>query len=486
MDQQSPHYFPPRDIWSELIGPDDVGKESIPKIEQKIFLRLVEATSNICRPQVYYYCRTHEAVLPDRIIIAVGIRPVPIGEEDKEGELADDAAVNFKRVAGKKPYQKQLHFVEGLALTQWREQFRSDFQAMCNYRSKATGQPPQFICFPEFAFPYDPQSEKTALHRQQEDIKNSPGLDGKFVFLGSAHTCKFQNAGFAFPHGKHVSETVKSVFKHKWDEVLSSSDELKGSSHKVSGNNQDGLNLTLNIRTPDGLLMIADERDVAAERDNGTLKEPQLSEVRDAYQFFRATAHRKEASILIKKKAAATKLGEYLEPQGPLKFEVFVTPNGVIGVLICYDAYDPALFLSVVRLYRDSQQKESRFSHHGVDILFVPSYNKSKTFVAMCEALSYFTNTVVIYASADPDCKTKAQVFICGKRINVAQEEFGAPKEENLFVFEESEDKLIKYFELKKSLVTQAMRLLLNHRGLLGLGVKENRAIESLGKNRIG
>lgn len=109
---------------------------------------------------------------------------------------------------------------------------------------------------------------------------------------------------------------------------------------------------------------------------------------------------------LYQKRVAAGGLGETLTQVTSPFLPYYGTSFGKIAVLICIDAFDPGLVMSMVA------------SSRGIDrvgMILVPSYNPSERLVRSCQQLSYLANCCVVYVNAMGSARhTKAQVFLSG------------------------------------------------------------------------
>lgn len=107
-----------------------------------------------------------------------------------------------------------------------------------------------------------------------------------------------------------------------------------------------------------------------------------------------------------RKRVAAGGLGETLTQVTSPLLPYFGTSFGKIAVLICIDAFDPGVIMSMVA------------SPRGIDrvgMILVPSYNPSERLVRSCQQLSYLANCCVVYVNAMGSARhTKAQVFLSG------------------------------------------------------------------------
>jgi hypothetical protein len=79
-----------------------------------------------------------------------------------------------------------------------------------------------------------------------------------------------------------------------------------------------------------------------------------------------------------------------------------------ITVAICYDAYDVTTFLNIVLEAADGWGKKSK-------IILVPSFNRSKDFVALLRDISFLARCPLIYVNA---LHGDAKMFVCGYALS--------------------------------------------------------------------
>lgn len=488
-ERQSAYFLTPDEIWGSLFDRSRPDQSAIEKIEQTIFLRLIESTKNIITPKVMYFCDEEKARLKDRFTIAVSTRPIVIKAD--QASQTKDPVLEVCTIKGKA--SNQLHLKAISAATKGRqERFLQDLKEICSHRRETSAEDvgPDFVCFPEFAYPFPPApksgadlkgADKVALTRLLDVIETS----NRLVFLGSAHVHEqplYKNTGTISAFGPGSVRRKKDVFNEKLRQ-LSAQPVLRTLEFNVVEGEDGTEQLSVRVTPAEGEPIVITSRRTL-KRHRTTLDQTQYETVRDAFDFFQSTHDVTNSMISINKKAAAVKLGEYLDPEPDPKFDVFVTPHGVVSVLICYDAYDPSMFLTATRMYQHSRLKESRFQHHGVDLFFVPSFNRSPQLVRMCEALSYLTNTVVVYVSGDSACETKSEVFICGRTASVCQSEMGIDVKDH-FEKWDHRDSHSTFYRISKELLMFAMRFRHNKLGILGLGMTEAVAFQPVGRDPL-
>jgi hypothetical protein len=116
------------------------------------------------------------------------------------------------------------------------------------------------------------------------------------------------------------------------------------------------------------------------------------------------------------KRTPASKAGELLTGLHGIDMEVFDTILGKYAVIICSDAYDPAIVLECFANSFDGDHKR--------DVILVPSYNKSAKLTHMCQALSLLSRCIVVMVDA---CSVetaasgpfeKSSVWVCGLPVD--------------------------------------------------------------------
>jgi predicted amidohydrolase len=85
------------------------------------------------------------------------------------------------------------------------------------------------------------------------------------------------------------------------------------------------------------------------------------------------------------------------------------TVDLAISIALCYDAFDPSVFLSLVRQGRELTSEQWQ------TVILVPSFNPSEVFVALLRDLSFVTRSTVVYVNG---LHGNAKMFICGFAIS--------------------------------------------------------------------
>lgn len=97
----------------------------------------------------------------------------------------------------------------------------------------------------------------------------------------------------------------------------------------------------------------------------------------------------------------ASKIGEKLRPAEDIRWHFYDTPIGFIGVLICFDAYDPRMMLRLISL--SAENAESR----KFTALIVPTFSRNDEIREKCKVLSDMMQCLVIYTNAQYKVRDK-------------------------------------------------------------------------------
>jgi hypothetical protein len=390
------------------------------KASSEAYSHLVRATADICTPKYHYYCSDAEARLPTELVVVANTRRVPIRDNEIFRIGSGEGALEAANIPGKGPAALQFVPVAGRdgkkAQAQWKSAVREDFDTIQKACPDAN-----YICMPEFGFPFGLSHHKSIDVPDSDTdwrwLQGSAALKSRFVCLGSAHrsyyrssflrSMQYENVSVVYPSGTDASKDPKDIFITKRDSLMGVA--------LVDG-------VDLHTQVGRGITAHFEDTEITATR-RADLSAPAISKVdaarlrfaKEAFDFFDMTAEASKSPIYIRKKSPARKLGEYIDAGGQYEIDVFVTKLGVTAVLICYDAFDPSIFLSAVRMYHESSEQEGGFIHQAIDIFFIPAFNRSQKFVEMCQVLSLETNSVVVYVSGDDRCQVKSDVFVCGQ-----------------------------------------------------------------------
>jgi hypothetical protein len=390
------------------------------KASSEAYSRLVRATADICTPKYHYYCDDADARLPGELVVVANTRKVPIRDNEIFRIGSVEGALEAASVPGKGPAALRFVPIAGRdgkkAQAQWKTAVREDFDTIQKACPDAN-----YVCMPEFGFPFGLSYHKSIDVPESDTdwrwLQGSAALKSRFVCLGSAHrsyyrstflgSMQYENVAVVYPSGTDSSKDPKDVF-------IAKRDSLTGVA-LVEGVN-------LHIQVGRGITAHFENTEITATR-RADLSAPAVSEIeparlrfaKEAFDFFDMTADAGKPPIYIRKKSPARKLGEYIDAGGKYEIDVFVTKLGVTAVLICYDAFDPSIFLSAVRMYHESSEQDGGFIHQAIDIFFIPAFNRSQKFVEMCQVLSLETNSIVVYVSGDHRCQVKSDVFVCGQ-----------------------------------------------------------------------
>jgi predicted amidohydrolase len=112
------------------------------------------------------------------------------------------------------------------------------------------------------------------------------------------------------------------------------------------------------------------------------------------------------------KLTSATKVREFVRIPSNRQLRYYETAFGNFNILICLDAYDPALTFRLI------QKNHPQGGEDAIEMIFVPSFSaeKSKAMAQACEDLSYATASLVVYVNC-PENEPKHAVFLCGRRM---------------------------------------------------------------------
>ncbi len=430
------------------------------------YAHLVRATADICSPKYHYYCDDADAKLPEDMVIVANTRKIPIRDNTFLRIGSTEGALEAVPVPGKGPTDVQFVVPKGgrRALKQWKADIREDLSKIQSFCPEAN-----YICLPEFGFPFGiEQSSTLEVPTSDGDwrwLQESAVLSSRFVCLGSAHrryrrssrsgALQYENVAVVYPSGRNKSQTPADVF-------LRRRNNLKGI-HQVKG-------VTIKPQVERGISIHFDDTEVSANRQADlyapacqAIDKTRYVHAKEAFNFIDTTAESSEPPVYIRKKSPARKLGEYIDASGKFELDVFVTELGVLAVLICYDAFDPSIFLSAVRMYYESRSGKGGFVHQAIDAFFIPAFNRSSKFVEMCKVLSRETNSVVIYVSGDDRCKTKSNVFVCGHSCDVWADSMGA-EEETFYEMRHVPDfEHLHVYRINRQVINAAMRHLRVH-----------------------
>ena len=262
-----------------------------------------------------------------------------------------------------------------------------------------------------------------------------------------------------YPSGNDQSKDLGEVFVAKRDRVT-----------KVA--RVDGVELNLQVDRGIaarfvGMEMTATKRADLSSPAAAKIDPIRLRYAKEAFDFYDTTAEASAPPVYIRKKSPARKLGEYIDVTGKYELDVFVTRLGVAAVLICYDAFDPSIFLSAVRMFYESTEQKGGFIHQSIDIFFIPAFNRSQKFVEMCRVLSLETNSVVVYVSGDERCAVKSDVFVCGHRCQTWAQGMGDESLEDFYKVEQlSDSDHLHVHRIRKEVIDAAMRHVKLHANL--------------------
>jgi hypothetical protein len=435
------------------------------KAASDAYSRLVRATADICTPKYHYYCDDAEARLPPDLVVVANTRRVPIRDNDLLKIGSGEGALEAAEVPGMGPAALQFVPIKGRdgkkAQTQWKAAVREDLDTIQKICPDAN-----YICMPEFGFPFGLSHYKgVGVPESDSDwrwLQGSALLNSRFVCLGSAHrryyrstfsrSMQYENVAVIYPSGNDASKEPKEVF-------IAKRDRLTGVALV------DGVSLYPQVTR--GITAHFEDTEITATR-RADLSAPAVSKIdperlrfaKEAFDFFDMTADASNPPVYIRKKSPARKLGEYIDASGKYEIDVFVTKLGVTAVLICYDAFDPSIFLSAVRMYHASSEQDGGFIHQAIDMFFIPAFNRSQKFVEMCQVLSLETNSVVVYVSGDDRCQVKSDVFVCGQSCETWAKSMAKEKPSDVFYSVERipDSEHLHVHRIRKDVIDAAMR----------------------------
>ena len=150
------------------------------------------------------------------------------------------------------------------------------------------------------------------------------------------------------------------------------------------------------------------------------------------------------------KLVSATKAGEIIARPSEIDVKYYDTVLGRIAVLICVDAYDPTVILSLINpeLNRHSSKRGNK--NNSLDFVLVPAYNYSPKLYYSCQVLSMIAQCTVLlvdtcnHFSENPraeNLKTECtELFICGRTFSDIRDS-KEPKDQGVGEWEKRGDK---------------------------------------------
>ncbi len=373
-------------------------------------------------PKYHYFCDDDDANLPDTILLALSAHNVKITREANDrDDRADFGVLKVKIVpdTGGRGYLVLEDRPDDWMVTQeaWRER-------SVEVLSKAAAAKADVLCFPEFGCPFgvdhsgglrldhpdDDQLKDVRRHMiMTSDVLLCLGSSHRYFKHHSGQSWRTKNVSVTYGAGGKTPLSAKAIFDAKVKN-LRENDQLPD-------------NFIVEVRgtTKEPDLIIsgsASSQNEQAEGAYSNLNAYDMNELeKSCRDFFDAISTEGKSPVFGFKKSPARKLGEYMDSSGLYKLDVFVTPKGVYAVLICFDAYDPTLFMSAVRMQMESERaRNNGFFHQGIDVFLIPSFNRSPKLIENCKLLSREANAVVAYVSADGDGQRtpRHQVFCYG------------------------------------------------------------------------
>lgn len=431
----------------EEVGSDTADRH---RDDSTILMGLVKATKDITLPQYHYFCAEEDVrmlnEMPDNqgITFAVNVYAIPCPLPHEGGGDAPDGPyalmVSSKR-GGLKTFMPETDPDGAKLFADWTKDYVDAFVTLNDI---AGVRDIDFVCVPEFGLPLafgdtrGPHYNGENYKAEWKTLQGLKILKDRFVCLGSAYReynstdgylrksgrrTLIDNIAYVYPVGNSpkYSITKKSIIDAKLKTI--SKTYYKYCGIKLSAADDGRLNCTIKIArlklpaTSDRSILFRykEFRDLR-DRDPGKAAYDIIDSAFDFHDslVFQDRLHSPKHQFLVYKQNAAKKLSEYLDRREQAKFNVYVTEKGVVAVLICYDAYDPATFLSAMRI--QGERRENRLKFPKIDIFLIPAYNSSSKFVEMCQLLSLATKSIVVYCTGHAHVKVddRIRVFIDG------------------------------------------------------------------------
>lgn len=426
--------------------------------EARVFRELVAATKDITSPRYNYFCYENEAkeawntggdevITVAMSLLEVNITP-PKGNDprDKIKQGAIDSVIIDKatktgitvRPKNSKGKKKHQAFVR---------EYMTDIAALNVLNASI---PIDFVSFAEFAFPFPLGSREGPWYKGDDHVADDDSgkkfkellkaavLAKSFACLGSAHR-NYRHMGRSPTRKEHnnIAYVYPVGIDGKWGVQRKALLEAKFTKEWLPESlSTHGVTMSLAADGHMTCRVVIEDVDIGPSSSRGDFfndanfrklkicKAETYRLVESVFDFVDSlempVRHNDFGTqFLTFKQNAAKKMREYLDRQGRSELELFVTKKGVVSVLICYDSFDPTMFLSAIRLQKES--KEFRWNHPNVDLFIVPAYNPSKAFVNACQSLSKMTDSTVIYLNSHPKAKNdKAvdfRIFISGADV---------------------------------------------------------------------
>jgi hypothetical protein len=421
--------------------------ERLKRVEE-VFDALRDATEDICVPRYHYFCPADEAQLPDKFVVTASVRPVLIydgfkPDDERENtpcaplclEIGKDGKQTGRLVRNDDPSAN-------LWLQNWQKKFEEDLQE----GSAAAKNNPcaNFLCFPDL----QEQTNTNASRGPKAGLNQIDGwirinalsvLDGKFVCFGSAHRHYIKdsparkagkvNDSSIFPQGNdwvynddHVSP--KKIFDAKLENIKISrigDDVVQAVGlEPTEGGSTQSLTVKFKIENMPAFNNNSIENLRFWGRKNRGSKTAEYEYAKQAFQYFDSMHVPDSHHQFVLKQSPARKIGEHIDSHGLFDLNIYVTNQGVVSVLICYDAYDPDIILSAIRLNLDKEGRKSKFMHPKVDMFFVPSFNPSPKLVKMCQLLSREAGAIVVYLNSHPAVGVDQKFFVFSDGVDLA------------------------------------------------------------------
>lgn len=119
------------------------------------------------------------------------------------------------------------------------------------------------------------------------------------------------------------------------------------------------------------------------------------------------------------KRVPAQLAGEIVRRPPKTGFPHYESKFGNFAVLICFDSFDPTLFLRFLAWHHSGLDSRQGRIEAEMKVIFVPSYSDNSKGWNPALDLSYATRSVVVYVDG-PYENTKAAVAVCGSTIKAS------------------------------------------------------------------
>ncbi len=124
------------------------------------------------------------------------------------------------------------------------------------------------------------------------------------------------------------------------------------------------------------------------------------------------------------KLVSACSAGENITAPHDKAITYYETNLGVIGVLICIDAYSPNILFSLINSRRADQtmaHPDGEKMRKRLDYIIVPAYNRSRKLYYACQVLSLMCETIVVLVDGwrrEEKKPAQTALFVCGRMFS--------------------------------------------------------------------